>query len=280
MPYNINLAQGHLLNQFATYLRLKHDQISNGDITIEDGTNQAYQKAVLASYDSAEKLIEFIEDPTGGCCLGFSEAYSYMASPSVNKSNWWNELLEEISQWNGLAESLYKIKRLIQSESRNGETLDHLFDRAINYVVSLQGFIPSNHSIGLFSSVLGNITKKVDMIGYFEEKHLDILLDPALFKQDGLKTINSVRWPVGHTCAIWYADNAWFFYNPNDPCGLIRISNKQEFIEHIIDTLSNNLTITVKTWSKNSSITETLKHKYKALLQKDALKLLDRKSVV
>lgn len=224
----------------------------------------------------AEKIRE-------GNCFAYSVCYSSMALSK--RLGWWESAITKIGAWDGEELSLNKSTYLKQALNPY-ETLDFLFQRIIDYVIFHQ---PMDAAKLIFKGMnqinflqpgtqyfelneTGNTIKQCqNMIGYFTQEDLDLLLTPSLLQYD-IALIGS----RDHSCVIRYARNQWHFFDSNHSCAkAVMYKNKSEFIKRIFFELRGGLEIYFASLNKDASWDFT---NYYSLLENKMGQLLNNKT--
>lgn len=212
--------------------------------------NQAELNDKLAQYLKLKKNWQLATQIREGTCFAYSICYSSMALS--NKLGWWKSAIAKIAAWDGNECALYKPTYLNQAQNPY-ETLDFLFQRIINYVVFHQPMEEVYRVVfkGMEQEELlqpkkayfelnkaGNTIKQSkNMIGYFTQDSLDLLLTPSLLQHD-IVLIGS----KDHSCAIRYTRNQWYFFDSNHSCAkALSFNNKSEFIQRIFAAFNDHV---------------------------------------
>lgn len=246
-PDPTQIHQGELIQQFIRYIEIKKK----------------------APYPDKAKQIT-----ASGLCFGFSVVHSYMSAKG--KANWWENTLKKIARWDQTEASL---------QDEEGRALDGLMHRAVNYI--LYNFAcPDILSIdyhqqknflapgGLFVSEDGGIIAEAAAAGNFSVTALDALFIPSVFSQEAIYLLHSLK----HSCSIHYADNTWYFYDPNNEFGQKAFTQKHDLLNEIIAVLGTTLIIQIASWKDRSAIDFTAFHDaYHQLLSHDFFSLVTEK---
>ncbi|OGO90275.1 MAG: hypothetical protein A3F41_07350 [Coxiella sp. RIFCSPHIGHO2_12_FULL_44_14] len=157
-----------------------------------------------------------------GLCHGFSIVYGYMAA--TDNLPWWAALLTELIEWDGTEEKLNEIISLPGAREDNPPefptTRRNLFLRALDYLYfhqaseSLEGYLQQQTLLqkdGVFESEQGKIVHHFVAAGSFSFNDIEELLDEKIFSKEVICLI----YMDTHACAFRYAEDRWFFYDPN-----------------------------------------------------------------
>jgi hypothetical protein len=95
-------------------------------------------KMSAAQLADRQAYIELLaENHRRGLCFSFSLTRAAMRM--IKKSNWWIEALSAVANWKGDVASLSKPIMLADSDSKDPVTLESIFKRVLNYIITNQG---------------------------------------------------------------------------------------------------------------------------------------------
>ena len=167
-----------------------------------------------------------------GHCHGF--AICHAAMRSIGKLEWWENVLVELANWDGTEQALQQ--RLNLPDATKMETLDSLFNRALNYIVyhQVSSTAPENdfelddaeqtnileradknNEKKRFLLINGNqpalfIKNSITAAGYFTINDFMVLLDENLVMGNMCLISSGI-----HTIRFGYDGRAWMVYDPN-----------------------------------------------------------------
>ncbi|MCF6808407.1 ankyrin repeat domain-containing protein [Thiotrichales bacterium 19S9-12] len=219
---NINIDQTTILNQFIEYLKLK--QKSNPKKDHPENQDKNFE----TYYDSVE-VDKIVKEFDGGHCHGFSVAYSVFTY--LDKLDWWFDLLEKLSGWDGSSNSLNEKFELVNQSTT--KTLGELFETAIDYIryfqiapINIQNYNRQDDLFNANKNLLEILSNDNELLSINKSKSIELSLDQNNKKDFidsitnnidshiimlGLRHANGER----HACALRFKEGKYYCYNSN-----------------------------------------------------------------
>lgn len=229
---------------------------------------------------SERRVIEY------GCCHGYSIVYSYMRA--VGKSKWWFDALAKLSAWYGDRDSLKLHVRLMDAERGAYPTLQQLFRRMVDYVLSAQlgngdtaHFVDATEQLAYLQPSQDKFACVTQTIKYqyYQEPccwtahDLDAFLQIGAFSQCAVYVMTSRN----HAVSVCFDtdEQQWFLYDCNDKDYVRMFPTSQQLRAHIFLTYGNRVAFQVATW-RDSAVIELQQLEVPARSDAQLMRWLDR----
>lgn len=235
-------SQRDLLEKMRLYCRLMHEQTS------------PHTPESDAAFDRIDKKMG------EGCCVGFSFSYGYMRY--LDELPWWEALIEAIAEWDETPASLKKVIKLKHAKDPmyRSVTLDTIFKLVVDYVYGIQGQQKDLIELELPKGIHdGQLTSRIELRSLsgdyisiedsikFPFNCADAKTFSNFFNRKDVKRAfadrNRMMFLCGrqHLTYMYYEDDAWFIYDPNDwrgePC---RVGSNLESLRGIIKSIASS----------------------------------------
>lgn len=193
-----------------------------------------------------------------GYCYSFSVCRAAMRL--TGKLLWWEAALAEIAAWDGRRSSLEKKVKLTDADNNDPVPLKTIFERVIHYIVfnhaarnkyppahlNQTDFLkPGNLFLVLQGDNLLQITSNYKIAGHLPRSLLIMSLQDSVTKamiENNICLIHSFT----HTCELSYADNIWYFYNPNYDDGKAKpFASLEQLVDELTLVLKQDICIEI-----------------------------------
>lgn len=236
----------------------------------------------LLGHQENYELLAFLEK-CQGLCFGLSLCRGAMQVMGL--LDWWNAALFTLISWSGTPQTLQQIVVLPQETQAN--TLDTLFQRILNYLITLQGTYLSNDKFKCFDqlkflktknnsflmvvqdSLRQDQIKKIEHVeaiaGHFSTKELNYILtteNNAELGKDYFIMIVSRN----HACMISKQQCCWSFYDSDYKVHQAKKFNTlAKMTADIISSLGSDLALLAITLDRNINLSAVFKNYYTLL---------------